>query len=121
VSRVSSQSSLSTPDDSRYLTGDIHATTAANNLLAAAISARYFHESTQSDKALFNRLCPPKKGVRTFAPIMFKRLQKLGIDKTNPDDLTEEERSKFVRLNIDPEKVTWFVKTPSRIDLRSQC
>ncbi|GAA5968753.1 hypothetical protein JCM3765_000856 [Sporobolomyces pararoseus] len=90
-----------------HLTGDIHATTAANNLLAAAISARYFHESTQSDKALFNRLCPPKKGVRTFAPIMFKRLEKLGITKTNPDDLTEEERSKFVRLNIDPTKVTW--------------
>ena len=33
-----------------HLTGDIHATTAANNLLAAAISARYFHESTQTDK-----------------------------------------------------------------------
>ncbi|GAA5885445.1 hypothetical protein JCM6882_009623 [Rhodosporidiobolus microsporus] len=90
-----------------HLTGDIHATTAATNLLAAAISARYFHESTQTDKALFNRLCPPKKGVRTFAPIMFKRLEKLGITKTNPDDLTEEEVSKFVRLDIDPEKVTW--------------
>ena len=58
-------------------------------------------------QALFNRLCPPKKGVRTFAPIMFKRLEKLGITKTNPDDLTDEERSKFVRLNIDPAKVTW--------------
>lgn len=30
--------------------GDIHATTAANNLLAAAIDARYYHESTQTDK-----------------------------------------------------------------------
>ncbi|KAM0792500.1 hypothetical protein ACM66B_005172 [Microbotryomycetes sp. NB124-2] len=90
-----------------HLTGDIHATTAANNLLAAAISARYFHESTQSDTALFNRLCPPKKGVRTFAPIMFKRLQKLGINKTNPDDLTPEEKARFARLDIDPEKITW--------------
>ncbi|GAA5978142.1 hypothetical protein JCM10908_004244 [Rhodotorula pacifica] len=90
-----------------HLTGDIHATTAANNLLAAAISARFFHESTQTDKALFNRLCPPKKGVRTFAPIMFKRLQKLGINKTNPDDLTEEEVSKFARLDIDPTKISW--------------
>ncbi len=90
-----------------HLTGDIHATTAATNLLAAAVSARYFHESTQSDKGLFTRLCPAKKGVRTFAPIMFKRLQKLGITKTNPDDLTDEERSRFVRLDIDPEKITW--------------
>jgi formyltetrahydrofolate synthetase len=30
-----------------HLTGDIHAITAANNLLAAAIDARMFHESTQ--------------------------------------------------------------------------
>ena len=90
-----------------HLTGDIHATTAANNLLAAAISARFFHESTQTDKALFNRLCPPKKGVRTFAPIMFKRLDKLGITKTNPDDLTDDEKAKFARLDIDPEKISW--------------
>ncbi|GAA5845755.1 hypothetical protein JCM9279_006098 [Rhodotorula babjevae] len=90
-----------------HLTGDIHATTAANNLLAAAISARFFHESTQTDKALFNRLCPPKKGVRTFAPIMFKRLDKLGITKTNPDDLTDDEKARFARLDIDPEKISW--------------
>ncbi len=33
-----------------HLTGDIHAVTAANNLLAAALDARMFHEATQSDK-----------------------------------------------------------------------
>ncbi|MBW0489226.1 hypothetical protein O181_028941 [Austropuccinia psidii MF-1] len=91
-----------------HLTGDIHATTAANNLLAAAIDARYFHESTQSDAALFNRLCPAIKGKRRFAPIMLRRLKKLGIDTNKtPDELTEGERSRFVRLNIDPEKITW--------------
>ena len=31
----------------------------------------------------------------------------MGIDKTNPDDLTAEEVSKFVRLDIDPETITW--------------
>ena len=41
-----------------HLTGDIHAISAANNLIAAAIDARIFHESTQSDTALFNRLVP---------------------------------------------------------------
>ncbi|KAG0147914.1 hypothetical protein CROQUDRAFT_655494 [Cronartium quercuum f. sp. fusiforme G11] len=91
-----------------HLTGDIHATTAANNLLAAAIDTRYFHESTQSDTALFNRLCPIIKGKRKFAPIMLRRLKKLGIDiNKTPEDLTEEEISKFVRLDIDPEKITW--------------
>ncbi|GAN00692.1 FTHFS-domain-containing protein [Mucor ambiguus] len=90
-----------------HLTGDLHAVTAANNLLAAAIDARMFHENTQTDKALFNRLCPTKKGVRTFAPVMMKRLKKLGIDKTNPNDLTPEEASKFARLDIDPATITW--------------
>lgn len=90
-----------------HLTGDIHAVTAANNLLAAAIDARIFHENTQTDKALFNRLCPAKKGVRNFAPVMLKRLEKLGIHKTNPNDLTPEEVSRFVRLDIDIDTITW--------------
>lgn len=33
-----------------HLTGDIHAITAANNLVAAAIDTRMFHEHTQSDE-----------------------------------------------------------------------
>lgn len=48
-------------DMNLHLTGDIHAITAANNLLAAAIDARMFHEATQSDAALYRRLCPANK------------------------------------------------------------
>lgn len=95
-------------DFNLHLTGDIHAITAANNLLAAAIDTRMYHESRQSDEALFRRLCPPDKdGKRFFAPSMRKRLKKLGIDKTDPNDLTAEERRRFVRLDIDPESITW--------------
>ncbi|KAI8841709.1 mthfd1 protein [Chytridium lagenaria] len=90
-----------------HLTGDIHAVVAANNLLAAAIDARMFHEATQADEALFNRLCPAKKGKRTFSPVMIRRLEKLGIEKRNPDDLTPEEKKRFARLDIDPETMTW--------------
>ncbi|KAI3834627.1 hypothetical protein MKW92_034633 [Papaver armeniacum] len=91
-----------------HMTGDIHAITAANNLLAAAIDTRMFHESSQSDKALLNRLCPPnKEGKRTFADIMLRRLSKLGISKSNPGDLTPQEIKKLVRLDIDPESITW--------------
>ena len=43
-------------DFNLHLTGDIHAITAANNLLAAAIDTRMFHETAQSDEALFNRI-----------------------------------------------------------------
>ena len=62
-------------DFNLHLTGDIHAVTAANNLLAAAIDARMFHEKTQTDQALYGRLVPDKKGVREFSPIMLRRLQ----------------------------------------------
>ena len=50
----------------------------------------------QSDTALFSRLCPAGKGgARSFAPVMLKRLKKLGITETsNPENLTPEERSK---------------------------
>eukprot|EP00164_Ancoracysta_twista_P008068 GFYU01011578.1.p1 GENE.GFYU01011578.1~~GFYU01011578.1.p1 ORF type:complete len:636 (-),score=221.49 GFYU01011578.1:568-2475(-) len=91
-----------------HMTGDIHAIVAANNLLAAAIDARMFHESTQSDAALFDRICPPAKdGSRTFSKVMFTRLKKLGITKTNPNDLDDNERASFVRLDIDPATLTW--------------
>jgi len=89
-----------------HLTGDIHAVTAANNLLAAAIETRLFHEDGQSDEALYKRLCPPNgKG---FSPVMKRRLIKLGIDpNSHPDDLTVEERCAFARLDIDPHTITW--------------
>ncbi|XP_076638385.1 pug C-1-tetrahydrofolate synthase, cytoplasmic [Colletes latitarsis] len=90
-----------------HLTGDIHAVTAANNLLAAQIDTRYFHECTQNDKALYDRLVPAVKGVRKFSKIQLKRLEKLGITKTDPQTLTEEEIGKFARLDIDPENITW--------------
>nr|XP_026649955.1 monofunctional C1-tetrahydrofolate synthase, mitochondrial isoform X1 [Zonotrichia albicollis] len=90
-----------------HLTGDIHAITAANNLLAAAIDARILHENTQSDKSLYNRLVPVVNGVRGFSAIQLARLRRLGINKTDPKTLTEEEISKFVRLDIDPSTITW--------------
>jgi len=95
-------------DFNLHLTGDIHAITAANNLLAAAIDTRMFHESYQSDKALFDRLCPrDKKGQRHFSVGMQNRLKKLGITDTDPDQLSDEEKTRFARLDIDPESVTW--------------
>ncbi|XP_036235989.1 monofunctional C1-tetrahydrofolate synthase, mitochondrial [Molothrus ater] len=90
-----------------HLTGDIHAITAANNLLAAAIDARILHENTQSDKSLYNRLVPVVNGMRGFSAIQLARLRRLGINKTDPETLTEEEISKFVRLGIDPSTITW--------------
>ncbi|MBE3111846.1 MAG: formate--tetrahydrofolate ligase [Acidobacteria bacterium] len=95
-------------DFNLHLTGDIHAVTASHNLLAAAIDVRILHEANQDDEKLFNAFCPAnKKGERRFSPIMLRRLKKLGIDKTNPADLTPEEKRRMFRLDIDPASITW--------------
>ncbi len=96
-------------DFNLHLTGDIHAITAAHDLIAAAIDARMLHESEAADpKVMFDRLCPPDKtGKRSFAPTMLRRLKKLGIAKTDPNELTPEERARFAVLDIDPAGITW--------------
>jgi hypothetical protein len=48
-----------------------------------------------------------KDGSRRFASVMLRRLEKLGIHKNDPNELTTEERSKFVRLDIDPDTITF--------------
>jgi len=95
-------------DFNLHLTGDIHAITASHNLVAAALDTRIMHEKEQDNEKLFNALCPAnKKGERRFSPTMLRRLKKLGIKKTNPNDLTPEERTRFARLDIDEKTVTW--------------
>jgi len=92
-----------------HLTGDIHAITASNNLLAAAIDIRIYHENRQSDGALFRRLFPEdKNGKRHISRGMQNRLNKLGIGNKDPEEFTEEERSKLIRLDIDPSTITWM-------------
>lgn len=90
-----------------HLTGDIHAVSAANNLLAAQIDARIFHEATQKDEDLFDRLVPKKGGVRKFSAVQLRRLQRLGITKSEPDTLSQDEKRRFARLDIDPDTITW--------------
>ncbi|HOD44782.1 MAG TPA: formate--tetrahydrofolate ligase [Anaerolineaceae bacterium] len=95
-------------DFNLHLTGDIHAITAANNLLAAAIDARILHESGATDEQMFNRIFPAdKQGKRHFTRGLRARMAKLGIDRAEPEDLTPEERSRLCRLDIDPETITW--------------
>jgi formyltetrahydrofolate synthetase len=91
-----------------HLTGDIHAITAANNLMAAAIDARMFHESQATDEQLFNRLLPlDKSGKRHFTKGMVVRLEKLRLTAADPEELSPEDRRRLCRLDIDPETITW--------------
>jgi formyltetrahydrofolate synthetase len=95
-------------DFNLHLTGDIHAVTVAHDLLAAAIDARILHEYYQNDEKLFNALCPPDmQGRRRFYRGMLRRLERLGIAKSDPDALTPDERRRLVRLDIDPSSITW--------------
>ena len=90
-----------------HLTGDIHAVTAANNLLAAAVDVRVFHEATQSDEALFERLTTDKQNARRFCASQERRLERLGIAGRDPQLLSSEEKRRFGRLDIDPERIIW--------------
>jgi methylenetetrahydrofolate dehydrogenase (NADP+)/methenyltetrahydrofolate cyclohydrolase/formyltetrahydrofolate synthetase len=89
-------------DFNLHLTGDIHAVSAAHNLLAAAVDARIMHEDEMSDEKLAKALCPDGK----FAPWMYARLKKLGIKAEKPADLSPEDRRRFFRLDIDPYAIT---------------
>jgi methylenetetrahydrofolate dehydrogenase (NADP+)/methenyltetrahydrofolate cyclohydrolase/formyltetrahydrofolate synthetase len=55
-------------DFNLHLTGDIHAITAANNLLAAAIDARMFHEADMDDETIFKRALPAQGRQAHFTP-----------------------------------------------------
>ncbi len=92
-------------DFNLHLTGDIHAVSAANNLLAAAIDSRILHEREVPDiNKLALALCPDGY----IAPTIRRRMAKLGIDtKKEFKDLTEDEKCKLFRLDIDPNSISW--------------
>lgn len=95
-------------DFNLHLTGDMHAVTAANNLLAAQLDARMLHEATQQDKALFARLVTPRKGPKCFSDSQRRRLARLGLPTDlHPDQLSAEQAKRFARLDVDPDSITW--------------
>ncbi len=91
-------------DFNLHLTGDIHAVSAAHNLLAAAIDSRRLHESRQTDEGMFNALIKNN----TFTDSQKLRLKKLGIDPNkDPKKFTAEEKKKFAKLDIDDYSISW--------------
>jgi len=90
-------------DFNLHLTGDIHAVSIAHNLLAAAIDARIMHERNMSDKALYRALFPKDR----WGPALSRRARKLGITAEKPSEMSDKERKKLCRLNINPYSITW--------------
>lgn len=95
-------------DFNLHLTGDIHAITAAHNLVAAAIDARILHEAGATDEQLFDRIFPKDRtGKRRLPRTLRTRCERLGLPARDPEHLTPEERRRVCRLDIDPAAVTW--------------
>ncbi len=90
-------------DFNLHLTGDTHAVGAAHNLLAAAIDNRLAKEAKWSNNFLAKALCPDDE----YTPSMRKRLEKLGIKSEKPSDLSDEDKERMFRLNIDPYSIQW--------------
>ena len=91
-------------DFNLHLTGDIHAVTAANNLVAAGIDARMLHERANPDNAKLGRaLCPDGSFARGIAA----RAKRLGIAARRYEDLTPDDMRRLFRLDIDPASITW--------------
>lgn len=96
-------------DFNLHLTGDIHAVTAANNLLAAALDTRLLYEETHpDDRQLMGALC--KKGADgkpVFSPCHQRRMARLGIKADSPADLSDAQVRSVFRLDLDPDSITW--------------
>jgi methylenetetrahydrofolate dehydrogenase (NADP+)/methenyltetrahydrofolate cyclohydrolase/formyltetrahydrofolate synthetase len=90
-------------DFNLHLTGDIHAVGAAHNLLAAAVDNRMAKEARWSTDFLASALCPDDG----YTDSMCKRLEKLGIKSERPSDLSDEDKERMFRLNIDPYSIQW--------------
>ncbi len=94
---------VSMEDFNLHLTGDIHAVSAAHNLLAAAIDNRLTKELRWSTNFLAKALCPNDE----YTPSMRMRLDKLGITSQKPSDLNAEDKERMFRLDIDPYSIQW--------------
>ncbi|MBN1657165.1 MAG: formate--tetrahydrofolate ligase [Anaerolineae bacterium] len=94
---------VSMEDFNLHLTGDIHAVGAAHNLLAAAVDNRLSKEARWSTNFLARALCPDDK----YTDSMRLRLDKLGIQSAKPSDLSDEDKERMFRLNIDPYAIQW--------------
>ncbi len=94
---------VSMEDFNLHLTGDIHAVGAAHNLLAAAIDNRLAKEARWSTNFLAKAICPDDE----YTDSMRKRLAKLGIQSEKPSDLSDEDKERMFRLDIDPYSIQW--------------
>ncbi|XP_062857517.1 C-1-tetrahydrofolate synthase, cytoplasmic [Trichomycterus rosablanca] len=81
--------------------GDTEALSAACGVITDTITTYCYYQSRLSDQAMFELLVPFREGHQVFLPHQLKRLQRLGIDKSDPSTLTQKELERFVQLDVD--------------------
>jgi methylenetetrahydrofolate dehydrogenase (NADP+)/methenyltetrahydrofolate cyclohydrolase/formyltetrahydrofolate synthetase len=91
-------------DINLHLTGDIHAVSAANNLLAAAIDARILHEGAIPDDDKLARMLTRDGRLSSSQA---DRARRLGMRASTLAELTPEEKQRLFRLDLDPAAITW--------------
>lgn len=96
-------------DFNLHLTGDTHAVTAANNLLAAALDTRMLYEATHpDDRQLMLAQCRRGRDGRPVpAACHLRRMTRLGLPAGAPDTLTDDHVRSVFRLDVDPDTITW--------------
>ncbi|XP_060772283.1 C-1-tetrahydrofolate synthase, cytoplasmic isoform X2 [Neoarius graeffei] len=83
--------------------GDSEAVSASSGLITDTITAYCHYQAKLSDQALFDLLVPVQDDHRAFSSSQLKRLQRLGVEKSNPSSLTQDEIRRLVRLDINPD------------------
>ncbi|KAK3516982.1 hypothetical protein QTP70_029404, partial [Hemibagrus guttatus] len=84
-------------------TGDSEAVSASSSLITDTITAYCHYQAKLSDQALFDLLVPVRDEHRSFSTSQLKRLQRLGVEKSDPSTLTRDEIRRLVRLDINPD------------------
>ncbi|KAM9435689.1 C-1-tetrahydrofolate synthase, cytoplasmic isoform 1-T2 [Clarias gariepinus] len=94
---------ISVDEASFHPTGDSEAVSAASSFLTDTVTSYSHYQDKFSEQALFDLVVPVRDGHRAFSSSQLKRLQRLGIEKSDPSTLTQDEIRRLVRLDIDPD------------------
>lgn len=96
-------------DFNLHLTGDIHAVTASNNLLAAALDARLLYEENHADdRQMMAAMCKKgPDGKPVLSACHQRRMERLGMKPVPASELTDEQVRAIFRLDIDADTITW--------------
>ncbi|MBT3344271.1 MAG: formate--tetrahydrofolate ligase [Gemmatimonadetes bacterium] len=106
-----------------HLTGDIHAVSAAHNLLAAAIDSRIYHEARLSDKRMARsglkrlNIDPDRVTFRRVVDVDDRALRSIALNESGADG---ETRSSGYDITAASEVMAILALTTGRADLRQR-